>query len=211
MSTDGEPFEPEPILQAFVDEGVTFVVVGGFAARVHGSTRPTSDVDVTPATDRENLARVVKALKKLDAKIRTDTVPGGLAFDLSAASLVGRTLLNLTTPGDLDLTIVPGGTNGYADLEPGAIERTVGHVRVKVAALADVIRSRRPPADQRISRRSPSCTASPVVKDPVQNRSAEHALAEAADAFPEEDDAERDHDWIDHVEVHVRCLGERSA
>ncbi len=40
---------------------VEYVVVGGFAANVHGAVRPTKDIDVAPATTTENLARLAAA------------------------------------------------------------------------------------------------------------------------------------------------------
>jgi len=46
-------FDPEPILAVLERHGVEYVLVGGFAARMHGATRPTRDVDVTPSTPHD--------------------------------------------------------------------------------------------------------------------------------------------------------------
>ncbi|MFC7571771.1 nucleotidyltransferase domain-containing protein [Klenkia terrae] len=81
--TEPEVFDAEPILAVLDRHGVEYVIVGGYAARVHGSTRPTRDVDVTPATTQENLDRLAAALRELDARIRTDAVPDGLPFSTS--------------------------------------------------------------------------------------------------------------------------------
>lgn len=138
------PFDPEPILAVLERHGVEYVVVGGFAARMHGATRPTRDVDVTPATSQENLDRLAAALRELHARVRTEAVPDGLPFSTSAEALAGQRMLNLQTAhGELDLTIRPAAfEGGYEELAPRAIRRNVGNVQVRVAALADVIRSK---------------------------------------------------------------------
>jgi hypothetical protein len=84
-----EQFDPESLLAVLERHGVAYVLVGGYAARLHGSLRPTSDVDVTPATTEENLARLAAALTELGARIRTKAEPSGLAFAASAESLRG--------------------------------------------------------------------------------------------------------------------------
>jgi hypothetical protein len=81
---DVAQFDPEPLLAVLERHGVAYVLVGGYAARLHGSLRPTSDVDVTPATTEENLARLAAALTELGARIRTEAEPSGLAFAASA-------------------------------------------------------------------------------------------------------------------------------
>ncbi len=136
-------FDPELLLAVLIEEGVDFVLIGGYAAVLHGASRPTEDVDVTPATDAENLARLTKALERLDARIRSDAVPGGLPFSTSAEAMRGLLMLNLTTGlGDLDISFHPSGTDGYADLVQGAEERSLGTVTIRVAALADIVRSK---------------------------------------------------------------------
>ena len=100
--------DPERLLAGLVEEGVQFILVGGYAALVHGASRPTQDVDVTPASSTANLTRLVQALKRLEARIRTDAVPEGLPFTTSAEAMRGVLMLNLTTTfGDLDLAFQP--------------------------------------------------------------------------------------------------------
>jgi hypothetical protein len=142
--TKSGPFDPEPILAVLERHGVEYVVVGGFAARMHGATRPSRDVDVTPATTRQNLDRLAAALRELHARIRTEGAPDGLPFSTSAEALAGQRILNLqTTYGELDLTIRPAAfEGGYDELATRALRRSVGNVQVRVAALADVIQSK---------------------------------------------------------------------
>jgi hypothetical protein len=109
---------------------------GGFAAQLHGSSLPTTDVDVTPATDRENLDRLVAALRELEAGVRVDDLPDGLPLDTSADALAGMKTLNPRTPhGDIDLTISPDGTGGYADLVRAAAPRRFGGIVAQARAL----------------------------------------------------------------------------
>lgn len=69
------PFDPRPICRILNEHGVRYVVVGGFAAVLHGSALPTADVDVVPSRDDENLDRLGSALRELDAKLRTADGP----------------------------------------------------------------------------------------------------------------------------------------
>lgn len=123
---------------------VEYVVVGGFAANVHGAVRPTKDIDVAPATTTQNLTRLVAALRELKAGIRVDEMPEALPFDTSAETLKGITMLNLRSEfGDLDLTFTPAGfPGGYADLIGRATEHVVDGLTIRVAALQDVITSK---------------------------------------------------------------------
>ncbi len=136
-------FDPYELLRVLHAHGVAFVVVGGFAAVAHGSPLPTVDVDVTPATDDANLARLSEALRDLDARVRADGVPGGLPFEHDATVLAGVRTLNLTTrSGELDLVIRPEGTDGYDDVVRDAVTVDLRGVPVRLASLADVIRSK---------------------------------------------------------------------
>lgn len=139
-------FDPVRLLRVLADHEVDLIVIGGVAARLRGAPLLTQDVDVTPATGRANLERLVKALETLGAKLRTATDPDGVAFPFDAQLLESSNVWTLTTAhGDLDLIIEPAGTTGYRDFARDAEEMTVSLdplVVVKVASLADVIRSK---------------------------------------------------------------------
>ena len=67
--------EAGQILAALRDGGVNFVLIGGLASQVHGSTSLTLDVDVCFALDRTNLERLAVVLGDLMA-LRRD-MPAG--------------------------------------------------------------------------------------------------------------------------------------
>lgn len=141
-----EPFDPAAIVEVLNRHGVRYVVIGGYAANVHGAVRPTLDIDVTPQQTHENLERLVAAITELEAKYRTEHVEGGLTFSITAEDLANgtRLMLNLETKhGELDISMVPQGTDGYDDLIRGARRHTLRDgVSAEVASLADVIRSK---------------------------------------------------------------------
>jgi hypothetical protein len=122
---------------------VRYVLIGAVAARLQGFPRLTADADITPARDGENLERLASALQDLDAKVYTEAVPEGLAFDVSAATLARADIWNLVTAaGRLDVVFVPWGTDGFEDLEPGAVPFEVYGTRILAASLEDIVRSK---------------------------------------------------------------------
>jgi len=136
-------FQPERILAVLAAHGVDYIMIGGLAAAFHGSDLVTGDVDITPATDNDNLVRLSSALDELAARIRTVDAPDGIPFAHDAASLTRATVWHLVTnAGDLDLALMPSGTQGYDDLRRDAIATAIVGVPTRVAALADIIRSK---------------------------------------------------------------------
>ncbi len=137
------PFDPELLLKTLTRHRVKFVLIGALAARLHGFPRLTADADVTPANDKRNLERLALALKDLDAKVYTESVPEGLAFDRSAAALSRAAMWNLVTnAGRLDIAFLPAGTKGYEDLARDAERFEAFGVRFLAASLDDIIRSK---------------------------------------------------------------------
>lgn len=124
-------------------QGVRYVLIGGLAAVLHGSPLLTLDVDICPSPEQPNLERLAAALREMDARLRTPDAPDGVRFPCDAVFLGKVQLLNLVTRfGDLDLSFRPSGTEGFSDLTRSAVEVSVRGVRVAVAALEDVIRSK---------------------------------------------------------------------
>lgn len=144
----------EPILRALTVNRVDFVLIGGFASLAWGSPFPTQDIDITPDRSRANLDRLSTALHALNATVRTASEDAGLPFSQSGESLAAAGVWNLTTEfGDLDISFVPNGTDGFSDLVVDSETRDISGVEVRIASLADIIRSKQAanrPKDQRV-------------------------------------------------------------
>ena len=139
-------FDPEQVFEALAASNVRFILIGGMAAILHGDAGVTMDLDIVPAYEPENLDRLADALRRMAPRIRAEGAPTGLPFDCSAeflASLGPEGMLNLTTAfGDIDLTFAPAGTAGFEDLDRDAIPVDTTRLVIRVASLADVIRSK---------------------------------------------------------------------
>ncbi|MBI2089677.1 MAG: hypothetical protein HYT78_13225 [Deltaproteobacteria bacterium] len=137
------PLDPERIIKVLAKHRVRFVLIGALAARLQGFPRLTADADITPARDRDNLDRLARALRELDARVFTEAVPEGLPFDCSAETLSRAEMWNLvTTAGRLDLAFTPSGTAGYEDLIQHALRFEVYGIELPAASLEDIIRSK---------------------------------------------------------------------
>ncbi len=136
-------FSPEELLQALTSHGVRFVLVGGFAAVIHGSPYVTFDLDITPEDSQRNLERLSRCLSDIHARIYTEVEPEGLPFAQDAASLAAVRLWNLITDfGRLDIVFEPTGTKGFKDLTQDAVRIKIEGADIDVASLADVVRSK---------------------------------------------------------------------
>lgn len=108
------------------------------AAQTHGNTRMTSDVDLIPQPDPQNLARLAEALRALEARVLN---PGHEDLEIDAAMLPRATIWQLATPhGDIDVLHEAPGAAPYDQLRERALVIALGEVRVQVAGRDDLIR-----------------------------------------------------------------------
>lgn len=136
-------FQPEKIFAVLLRHQVEFITIGGIAATLHGSNLRTGDLDICPSRNPENLERLAMALRHMRAKIRTEGSPEGLPVSISKELLERTALINFTTRwGDLDLSFVPSGTEGFEDLRKEAVGFELEGLVISVASLEDVIRSK---------------------------------------------------------------------
>src|SRR5207237_3342438 len=101
-------FDPLQILQVLDKHKVRFVVIGGIAGRLWGSTTVTNDLDICYARDPANLNALAVALAELKVRLRD------LPFVAAARSLqMGDQFTFSTIAGNVDIFGTPAGSVGY--------------------------------------------------------------------------------------------------
>jgi hypothetical protein len=138
-------FDPVRICEILNEEGVKYVLIGGLASVVHGSSLPTQDIDLVPARFAQNLERLARSLRRMNAMIRTSDGPVPAPIDARFLANM-PVMLNLATDlGDLDLTFTPaGGLGGFEEWSVRALQvQIAADVSVLVASLDDIIDSKR--------------------------------------------------------------------
>ncbi|MCL7960167.1 MAG: hypothetical protein M8861_08250 [marine benthic group bacterium] len=109
------------LLELLAKGKVEFVIVGGLAATVHGSSRLTQDIDVVYARSDSNLERLADSLASI-APYPRGAAPG-LPFEWSVATLRRGLNFTLTTAaGYIDLLGEITGGGQYEDLLPHTLE-----------------------------------------------------------------------------------------
>lgn len=140
------------IIETLDRHEVDYLLVGGLAASAHGAQRITYDFDALADHRDENLDRLAAALTELGAFYRSE----GLSDDEARAITppIDRVLLRnfsiatwRTDAGDLDVMTQMVGADGtprqYDELLTASVEGTLSGVSVRVAALDDIIASKR--------------------------------------------------------------------
>lgn len=105
------------VTRHLTENGVDLIVIGGWAASLHGLARNTLDVDYVYARTRENIARLVAAMRPLDPYLRG--APPGLPFVFDEKTVEMGLNFTLTTKlGDIDLLGEVAGGGPYERLLP---------------------------------------------------------------------------------------------
>lgn len=107
-------------LELLTNHEVDYVIVGGVAAALHGSSIPTYDLDVCYSRKPENLERLARALTSVHATLRD--APPGLPFTPDFETL--RRGLNFTLDtdlGPLDLLGEVLGVGGFEETRQDAV------------------------------------------------------------------------------------------
>jgi predicted nucleotidyltransferase len=135
-------FRPVALLRRLAAAQVDFVVIGGVAVATQGYGRSTDDLDITYATDAENLERLGGVLLSLHARLRG--VAEDVPFVPDARTLRRVQLLTLDTDdGALDLLVDPAGAAPYAELRSRADRVDLDGSEIRVVALDDLIAMKR--------------------------------------------------------------------
>jgi predicted nucleotidyltransferase len=122
--------------------GVKFIVIGGWAAIFHGLAHSTYDVDVMYSRDRENIRRLVEALKPLHPYLRG--APPGLPFVFDEKTVRNGLNFTLNTDlGKLDLLGEVPGARSYDELLPHSKEMEANGIKYRCATLERLIQMKR--------------------------------------------------------------------
>jgi hypothetical protein len=132
----------ESLIGTLAKSSVELIVVGGLAATAHGSARLTQDVDIVYSRSRDNVRRLVEALR--ESRPYPRGAPPNLPFEWSEATILRGLNFTLTTAiGDLDLLgEVTGGGNYEALLPHTEVLEFFGH-RCRCLDLPTLIRVKR--------------------------------------------------------------------
>jgi hypothetical protein len=90
------------LLRLLTEQDVAFIIIGGVAAVIHGSSCLTQALDIVYQRSPQNLTRLVQALAEQLPYLRG--APPGLPFQWSVATLhMGLNFTLETSVGPLDL------------------------------------------------------------------------------------------------------------
>lgn len=134
---------PVPLLEALQEEGVDYVLVGGLAAAMMGTTRITRDIDLAYATHQENLERLCAAINRFKPRHLLLGKPEGTSFDLAPNDLRKHRIVQLATSiGQIDLIDRIAGFKSYGELKSYAVEHDIGFP-VRVLATEGLLKAKR--------------------------------------------------------------------
>jgi hypothetical protein len=122
-------FQLDALIDALVDAGVEFVVIGGTAAVLHGAPVVTGDVDIVHNRTAENVARLLAVLLGVRAKARADR----RNLPPTESALMGRGLVLLDTdlgPIDVLCELDPGQDYHWLKTRSDVITRGGGELRI---------------------------------------------------------------------------------
>lgn len=129
-------------VQALVDAGVEFIIIGGWSAILHGSSFMTGDLDIFFPRNSENLRRLVRALSPFHPRLRN--FPSDLPFLWDETTLRNGTVFTLTTDlGIVDLLAEVSGLGSFEEVKQTVVSVDAFGRRVQTLDLRSLIKAKR--------------------------------------------------------------------
>ncbi|GAC1537676.1 MAG: hypothetical protein NVS2B17_10630 [Candidatus Velthaea sp.] len=130
------------IIRALALIEARFVVIGGVALVLHGSSYITADLDLAYDRTRDNAKRVAAALAQFSPRPRG--MPIDLPFRFDDQSLLSSQVLTLATNvGDLDLLGEVAGIGTFAQVEQQSQELDYQGIRFRVLSIDGLLAAKR--------------------------------------------------------------------
>ena len=129
------------LLQRLCDADIDFVIVGGFAATLHGSSLVTRDLDVCAILSNENVEKLREALRDLQPTHRM--TPQKLSFlDNPDLGVEVRNLYLRTDLGPVDVLSSILGVGDFDRVRAASIQVELFGRNCRVISLDDLIRAK---------------------------------------------------------------------
>jgi predicted nucleotidyltransferase len=130
------------LLSSLQTQGVSFVIIGGVAATLHGAARVTFDLDIVYDRSIENLGRFVRALAPFQPYLRG--APPGLPFLFDSETLRrGLNFTLTTTEGPIDLLGELTGVGSFSDVLANSVTAQLFGAEYRFLDLEALIASKR--------------------------------------------------------------------
>ncbi len=128
------------LLKILLENEINFVLIGGFAAVVHGSTLVTQDLDICSAMTLESIEKLRFVLKDLNPTHRMNR-KANLSFLEHPKSIEGLKNIYLETDlGVLDILSATSPVGDFETIKKNAIEISLYGFICKVISIDDLIK-----------------------------------------------------------------------
>ena len=122
------------MLRILSEEGVKFILVGGYALSAHGYPRTTLDIDLWVLASPENASAIIRALKAFGAPLTDVTAADfekeGTIFQIGVA------------PCRIDIITAIDGVR-FEEAYPRALAKTWEGIDVRILSLQDLLANKR--------------------------------------------------------------------
>ena len=135
------------VLNTLTEDGVEFVIVGGVAARLHGSTRLTHDLDIVPKLDELSWKRLIQSIWSLntrpripESKERIENVENVRSWMIEKHMLA----LSFRSPsGDAEIDLLVSESDNFDGLKARSVQIQIGERTFYIASIDDLIAMKR--------------------------------------------------------------------
>lgn len=131
------------LLKLIHDHNIECILIGGFAAVIHGSSSSTYDIDIVYNPSKENIQKIVKALNPYNVRLRGKNLPSDLPFIFDEDAFKNTHNFTLETDlGYIDLLLDIPGFKSYTELENHSQIYTISEMEFKVLKLEALIKNK---------------------------------------------------------------------